>query len=79
MITWHINLKELKREVFIMIIRNKDILHNITSLIVMKKSYQSIILGYTQAIENYYNSWTDFLREVNSQEFDLYADDEDNL
>lgn len=52
---------------------------DITSLIVMKKSYQSIILGYTQAIENYYNSWTDFLREVNSQEFDLYADDEDNL
>ncbi len=50
---------------------------DITSLIVMKRSYQSIILGYTEAIENYYNSWTDFLREVNSQEFDLYADEED--
>ena len=52
---------------------------DITSLIVMKRSYQSIILGYTEAIENYYNSWTDFLREVNSQEFDLYADEEEDL
>ena len=49
---------------------------DITSLIVMKQSYKSIIVGYTYALAEYYNSWTNFLREVNSQEFDLYVDDE---
>lgn len=49
---------------------------DITSLIVMKQSYRSIILGYTQALAEYYNSWTNFLREVNAQEFDLYVDED---
>ena len=47
---------------------------NITSLIVMKQSYKSIIIGYTQALADYYNSWTDFLREVNDENFDLPED-----
>ena len=44
---------------------------DLTSLIVMKQSYKSIIVGYTMAIAEYYNSWTNFLREVNSDEFEL--------
>lgn len=44
---------------------------DITSLIVMKQSYKSIIVGYTYALAEYYNSWTNFLREVNDETFDL--------
>lgn len=44
---------------------------DITSLIVMKQSYKSIIIGYTQALAEYYNSWTNFLREVNNENFTL--------
>lgn len=44
---------------------------DITSLIVMKQSYKSIIVGYTYALAEYYNSWTNFLREVNDENFDL--------
>ncbi len=33
---------------------------DITSLIVMKQSYKSIIVGYTYALAEYYNSWTNF-------------------
>ncbi len=44
---------------------------DITSLIVMKQSYKSIIIGYTQALADYYNSWTNFLREVNDENFKL--------
>ena len=44
---------------------------DITSLIVMKQSYKSIILGYTYALAEYYNSWTNFLREVNDEDFNL--------
>lgn len=44
---------------------------DITSLIVMKQSYKSIIIGYTQALSEYYNSWTNFLREVNDENFKL--------
>ena len=47
---------------------------DITSLIVMKQSYKSIIIGYSQALAEYYNSWTNFLREVNDEEFDLPED-----
>lgn len=42
---------------------------DITSLIVMKQSYKSIIIGYTQALAEYYNSWTNFLREINNENF----------
>ena len=41
---------------------------NLTSLIVMEQSYKSIIVGYTYALADYYNSWIDFLREVNQEE-----------
>lgn len=44
---------------------------DLTSLIVMKQSYISIIVGYTYALAEYYNSWTNFLREVNDEEFEF--------
>lgn len=44
---------------------------DITSLIVMEQSYKSIIVGYTYALAEYYNSWTDFLRETNDEFFSL--------
>ena len=44
---------------------------DITSLIVMKQSYKSIVIGYTYALAEYYNSWTAFLREVNDENFML--------
>lgn len=47
---------------------------DITALIVMKQSYKSIIVGYTNALTDYYNSWTDFLREINDEDFDLEED-----
>jgi len=47
---------------------------DLTALIVMKQSYKSIIVGYTYALAEYYNSWTNFLREVNDESFDLYED-----
>ena len=47
---------------------------DITSLIVMKQSYKSIIIGYTRALAEYYNSWTNFLREVNDEKFTLPED-----
>lgn len=47
---------------------------DITSLIVMKQSYKSIIIGYTQALAEYYNSWTNFLREVNDENYNLPED-----
>lgn len=49
---------------------------DITSLIVMKQSYRSIIVGYTYALAEYYNSWTNFLREVNDENFDLPESDD---
>lgn len=49
----------------------EDGVSDITAIIVMKQSYKSIIVGYTYALAEYYNSWTDFLREVNDEDFDL--------
>ena len=46
----------------------------ITSLIVMKQSYISIIVGYKYDLAEYYNSWTNFLREVNDEYFELPED-----
>ena len=40
----------------------------------MKQSYISIIVGYTYALAEYYNSWTNFLREVNDEDFELPED-----
>ena len=44
---------------------------DIVSLIVMKQSYKSIIIGYTQALADYYTSWTGVLREINDENFKL--------
>lgn len=44
---------------------------NLTSLIVMEQSYEEILEGYTNATAEYYKSWIEFLREVNSEEFNL--------
>lgn len=44
---------------------------DLTSLIIMKHSYKSIIIGYTLALADYYNSWTNFLREINDEDFEL--------
>lgn len=52
---------------------------DITALIVMKQSYRSIIVGYTYALADYYNCWTNFLREVNDEDFDLPEDDTETL
>ena len=49
---------------------------DITSLIVMKQSYKSIIIGYTQALTDYYKSWTNFLREINDEDYELCDHDE---
>jgi len=45
---------------------------NLISLIVMQQSYRSIVTGYAYAMVDYYNSWIDFLREVNVEEFELF-------
>ena len=44
---------------------------NLTSLIVMQQSYEDIMESYTNAIAEYYNSWLEFLREVNSDNFNI--------
>ena len=49
---------------------------DITSLIVMKQSYKSIIIGYTQALTDYYKSWTNFLREINNEDYELCDSEE---
>ena len=38
---------------------------------ILQQSYKSIIIGYSQALAEYYNSWTNFLREVNDEDFTL--------
>ena len=58
-----------------MIEMSKDSYENgetdITALIVMKQSYRSIIIGYTYALAEYYNDWTNFLREINDEDFEF--------
>ena len=44
---------------------------SLTTLIVMEQSYRSKVAGYTYALADYYNCWIEFLREVNSENFDL--------
>lgn len=46
---------------------------DLTALIVMKQSYKSILVGHTYALADYYNSWTNFLREVNDENFKLHT------
>ena len=45
-----------------------------TSVIVMEQSYREILTGYITALADYYTDWIDFLREVNSEDFDLFSE-----
>lgn len=47
---------------------------NLTSLIVMEQSYQAIKTGYITALSDYYDSWIDFLAQVNDEEFSVNAE-----
>lgn len=44
---------------------------NMINLIYVQQSYKNILMGYTTALTNYYNSWINLLREVNDEEFKL--------
>ena len=44
---------------------------NLTSLIVMEQSYEEILEGCTNATAEYYKSWIEFLREANTEDFNL--------
>ena len=39
------------------------------TLAAVEESYQDLIVGYSQALSDYYISWIDFLREINSENF----------
>ena len=58
-----------------MIEMSKDSYENgetdITALIVMKQSYRSIIIGYTYALAEYYNDWTNFLSVINDEDIEF--------
>lgn len=40
---------------------------SITDLIFIEQSYKSIMMGYVQALADYYDAWVDVLREVNDE------------
>ena len=44
---------------------------DLTSVVVMEQSYRYILTGYIMALADYYTDWIDFLREVNTEDFDL--------
>lgn len=44
---------------------------SMTDLLYIEQSYKSIIMGYSQALADYYNTWVDMLREVNDEDFKL--------
>lgn len=44
---------------------------SMTDLIYIEQSYKNIIMGYTSALANYYNSWVDLVREVNDEALKL--------
>lgn len=39
------------------------------TLAAVEESYQDLIVGYSEALSDYYISWIDFLREINSEDF----------
>ena len=39
------------------------------TLAAVEESYQDLVVGYAEAISDYYISWIDFLREINSENF----------
>lgn len=46
---------------------------SITDLIFIEQSYKSILMGYVDALDNYYNSWIDVVREVNDEDLKLHG------
>lgn len=47
---------------------------NTTSFLVMEESHLEIKTGYITALARYYNSWIDFLSEVNDEEFKVITE-----
>lgn len=47
---------------------------DLTSVLVMEQAYGEIIISYLNSLTDYYTDWIDFLREVNSEEFVLDAE-----
>lgn len=47
---------------------------DLTSLVVMEQSYKEIVVGYINALADYYTDWIDFLRTVNSEDFNLFEE-----
>lgn len=47
---------------------------DLTSLIVMEQSYKEILIGYIKALDDYYTDWIDFLRTVDSEDFELFSE-----
>lgn len=46
---------------------------NITNFIFIQQSYKSILMGYTEALADYYDAWVDLLREINDEEIKLHG------
>lgn len=46
---------------------------SITDLIFIEQSYKNIVLGYVEALDRYYNSWIEVLRQVNDEELKLHG------
>lgn len=44
---------------------------SITDFIFIEQSFKSIMLGYTNALADYYNAWVEVLRQVNDEELKL--------
>lgn len=40
---------------------------NMVNFIFVEQSYKNIMIGYTEALANYYNAWINLLREVNDE------------
>ena len=47
---------------------------DLTSLVVMEQSYKEIVVGYINALADYYTDWIDFLRTVDSEDFDIFSE-----
>lgn len=46
------------------------------TLAAVEESYQDLIVGYSEALSDYYITWINFLRETNSENFSF---DKENL
>lgn len=44
---------------------------SITDYIFIEQSYKNIMIGYINALSNYYDSWVEVLKQVNDEEFKL--------